>query len=456
MEHSIIANYAEAQAGNAEAKDWENHSFDELTTDIKPVAMIDIGAINITGLVSDSKPYAIKAWAQVKSEGAYGENFPHFNQLSHAIQELLGKLESQIMKPIEEVVLSFSGIYLQLETITFQCSLPSNGMNKQAIWEWLNKVWINHTLACQGLKPDAKQQNSSGKDAQISGKFLLHALPQAVYIDRKKCDDFSSLPPHHYHHGRQLSVTLNMVQMKKHVADNLHNLFQLVDVKLKKIVASPYADFLSLKEMMVLDKELVLCHIGANRVTASYFEDGMLQHIRTTQLGSNDVTKDVMEAFAIDWQKAEELKCEKGFVLVSEENMLVKVRSPSQYTKKIVEGKNMGADMTALLPRIITPRVEEIFECTRNLVNDLPKSSLIVLVGAGTQLPGIVSVARNYLQRRVLLAPYQLAKHALDEYSERFMGDMADTEMQSDVITGLGMMHFMNIADKELDVEPYS
>ncbi|MCH9853278.1 MAG: hypothetical protein K0U45_07210 [Alphaproteobacteria bacterium] len=401
----------------------------------KPLVIIDIGALSITGLAIIPNPFAIKAWAQVKSEGVFGENFPHFNQLSHAIQDLMGRLTTQLMQPIDEAVLCFSGAYLHLETVSFQRNLPPEGLNRQGIFQWL-------TSAYQHYHNDNSIKNSDNNHTPKNA--TLHNLLKAVYIDKKLREDFNQLPSHHYHQGRQLSVTLNMVKMKQHIVNNLQELLTLIDVKVSKIIAAPYADFLALKEMMVLDTQLAVCHIGTHRITVSYFENDMLQYIRTAQLGSNDITKDVMEAFAIDWQQAEKMKCEKGFALVSEESLLVKDYRPSQYTKQIVSGKNMGADMSALLPRIMTPRIEEIFDCSHKLLKDMPQSALIVLAGAGTQLPGIVSVARNYFNRRVLLAPYRLAHLLLDEHNQQMIDDYQPMmrEKHADVLTGLGAAYF--------------
>ncbi|MCH9845559.1 MAG: pilus assembly protein PilM [Alphaproteobacteria bacterium] len=402
---------------------------------VKPLVIIDIGATSITGLAITSEPFMIKAWAQVKSEGVFGENFPHFNQLGHAIQDLMGRLTTQLMQSIDEAVLCFSGAYLHLETLSFQKNLPPEGLNRQGIKQWLTSAYQEYQNDTISQTPD---KNASPKNA------TLHVLLKEVYIDKKLREDFNQLPPHHYHKGRQISVTLNMVKMKQHIMHNLQELLTMVDVKIAKTIAAPYADFVALKEMMLLDTQVAICHIGAHRITVSYFDNDMLQYIRTAQLGSNDITKDVMEAFAIDWQQAEKLKCEQGFALVSEESMLVKDYRPSQYTKQIVNAKNMGADMSALLPRIITPRIEEIFDCSHKLLKDMPKSALIVLSGAGTQLPGIVSVARNYFKRRVLLAPYRLANILLDEHNQQMIDDTPIMrEKHADVITGLGMAYFV-------------
>ncbi len=404
---------------------------------VKPLVIIDIGATSITGLAITPKPFMIKAWAQAKSEGVFGENFPHFNQLSHAIQDLMGRLTTQLMQPIDEAMLCFSGAYLHLETVSFQKNLPAEGLNRQGIKQWLTSAYQNYHNDTIAKTPD---KNHAPKNHALKNA-TLHAILKEVYIDKKLREDFNQLPPHHYHKGRQLSVTLNMVKMKQHIMHNLQELLAMVDVKITKIIAAPYADFVALKEMMLLDTQVAICHIGTHRITVSYFDNDMLQYIRTAQLGSNDITKDVMEAFAIDWKQAEKLKCEKGFALVSEQSMLVKDYRPSQYTKQIVHAKNMGADMSALLPRIITPRIEEIFDCTNKLLKDMPQSALIVLSGAGTQLPGIVSVARNYFNRRVLLAPYHLANLLLDEQmvddNEAMM-----REKNADMITGLGMAYF--------------
>ena len=405
------------------------------TITAKPLVIIDIGASSITGLAITTKPFMIKAWAQVKSEGVFGENFPHFNQLSHVIQDLMGRLTTQLMHPIDEAVLCFSGAHLHLETLNFQKHLPPEGFNRQGIQQWLASAYHDHN----------NDDSASESDKNHSLKNVtLHAMMKEIYIDRKLCENFNQLPPHHYHQGRQINVTLNLIKMKQHLIHNLTELLALVDVRISKIVAAPYADFLALREMMLLDTQVAICHIGMHRITVSYFDNDMLQYIRTAQLGSNDITKDVMEAFAIDWQQAEKLKCEKGFALVSEESMLVKDYRPSQYTKQIVHAKNMGADMSALLPRIITPRIEEIFDCTNKLLKDMPQSALIVLSGAGTQLPGIVSVARNYCKRRVLLAPYRLANVLLDEHHEKMIDDTAlMREKNADVLTGLGMAYLV-------------
>ena len=392
------------------------------------VCLLDIGGMFIKGMVADidasnltvftpiQESMNIVAIAQVKNNGIYGENLLEKQQIRNVLRKLLGDLQQQISGKITEVVICFSGATLHCKSHDFTDELPKKGYNRTEICQWLKDKACDYLNKYHQDYPTHQHSKSLDSKGGTETSYLLHLLPKAIYIDSKKCTDVLNAPHHHYHQGKKIQATVSMVSMKKHLADGLLQLFEDIGVTVNKIMATPYVNYLALREAMVLDKEVIMCHLGNRRLTVSYFEDDMLQNIQMVGIGSDNITKDIMEAFNIDWAMAEKLKCQYGFVL--SDHLMTKTQHAHKKSKQQVKQKSqpdfVPEDMIALLPRIITPRVEEIFESVSDLIKDLPKTALVVLSGASTALPAIVTTARQYLHTRVLLPPQTMVSYSGD------------------------------------------
>lgn len=128
--------------------------------------------------------------------------------------------------------------------------------------------------------------------------------------------------------------------------------------------------------------------IGAQTIGIAQFQRGGVASIEVLPLGGAALTQDLATALNVSFEEAERQKTAQGGGLVA--------AAPS-----ILGGAGPG-EATAIHVGVIRPRVEEMLEMIGQALPE-DRARPIVLTGGGSQLPGLVDLARRVLNRRVRL-----------------------------------------------------
>ncbi|MDF2233993.1 cell division protein FtsA [Albimonas sp. CAU 1670] len=228
------------------------------------------------------------------------------------------------------------------------------------------------------------------------GREILHALPVNFTLDQTT---FLSDPRGMT--GQNLSVDMHILSVASAPLRNLARCVRRCDLELAGVVTAPYSSGLS--SLVEDEQELgaACVDMGGGATGVSIFLRKQLICLDVARVGGAHVTRDISEAFGIDTATAERIKTLHGGVMATglDDRELITVPVLGG-----AEGETRTITRAALIG-VIRPRVEEIFEEVRHLLDragfaGLP-SRRVVLTGGGSQLPGLEDVARRVIGQRV-------------------------------------------------------
>ncbi len=144
------------------------------------------------------------------------------------------------------------------------------------------------------------------------------------------------------------------------------------------------------------EKELgvLLVDLGGGTTEISLFQQGKLRQLSTIPVGGDHITNDLALGLRTSYYTAETLKLEHGCALVSQADVeaRIEVSTVGSRERRLISEREIA--------RFIEPRVQEIFQITREESikmgwPELPPAGL-VLCGGVSAMPGIIDVARLY------------------------------------------------------------
>lgn len=211
-------------------------------------------------------------------------------------------------------------------------------------------------------------------DAEVSldlkNKTILYALPTFFLVDGK---EIPGRPEGVV--GMKLEVRTLFVNVFSQHVDDLVAIATDLGIKVTQLYPAPIvASNLILTE---LQKNLgcVLVDLGAETTSVSVYENNMLTATHVFGVGSLDITKDLALGLRISPEDAENLK--------------LGVVSFQQVPKKKVD-------------EIVEARLSDIFDLVNKYLKKIGRSGLLpagaILVGGGSQLPLVETVAKNTLK----------------------------------------------------------
>ncbi len=252
---------------------------------------------------------------------------------------------------------------------------------------------------CSGEVLEADVANALGAAPEPppeEGREILHALPVNFTLDGQ-----SFLADPRGMSGQTLSVDMHVLSVASAPLRNLARCVRRCDLELAGVVTAPYAAGLS--SLVEDEQELgaACVDMGGGATGVSIFLRKQLICLDVARVGGAHVTRDISEAFQIESAVAERIKTLHGGVVATG------LDDREQITAPLLGGDGAETRIItrAALIGVIRPRVEEIFEEVRMLLDragfqGLP-SRRIVLTGGGSQLPGLEDVARRVLGQRV-------------------------------------------------------
>lgn len=218
-------------------------------------------------------------------------------------------------------------------------------------------------------------------------------------------------------YGDRLRVSIHTLLSKPSLLYNLNTCVARSHLETTGSVAAAYASGLAC--LVEDERELgaILIDMGGSTTSFAVFYEGQLHSTGSIPLGGTNVTMDIARCFSTTLSHAERLKTLYGSATSSSSDDRETITVPL-----VGEGRGEGANQMprSALVSIIQPRIEEIFEHTREQLLkvgiDPSRGRRIVLTGGGSQLAGIREIASVVLGKNVRLGrPLSLVSSELSQ-----------------------------------------
>lgn len=290
-----------------------------------------------------------------------------------------------------------------------------------------------------------RSQNSQGvvkiKDSEVSQADIDRAVETAKAISiQPENQILHTVIQEHIidnHPGVQDPIGMSGIRLdtRIHIAtgsitavQNIKKCITRCGLKIDNMILQPIAS--SNAVLTEDEKEFGICvvDIGGGTTDIAVYIDGAIRHTAVIPLAGVSITKDLTQALRTPYDAAEDIKIRYG--LAREEGREgVMVEIPS------VGGRNPRQTERDTLARVISPRVTEILEVTRNELNKAgfpPEEVLtsgIVLTGGTALLPGIDAVAED-----IFNVPVRIG-------IPREMGGLSERIRNPRFSTAIGLLH---------------
>ena len=238
-----------------------------------------------------------------------------------------------------------------------------------------------------------------GTETEDESRSLIHAIPVGYQVDGENgIRDPRGL------HGSAFGVRMHKVTTATGAIHNMTTCVSRCLLDIADLVANPYAAGLGCLVEDEIDLGVTVIDMGGGTTSIAVFYDGALVFVDSIQIGGNHVTNDIARGLSTPLPQAERLKTLFGNCLSSHaddrETVTVPQVGAEEDTKSLQIPKS-------LLVGIIAPRIEETLELVRSRLETSGLDKLagrrVVLTGGACQLPGVVELARQILNKQIRL-----------------------------------------------------
>ncbi len=231
-------------------------------------------------------------------------------------------------------------------------------------------------------------------------------------------------------HGSRLEAETHIITASRAMMNNLEQCVNQAGVQVVDFVLNPLAS----GEVILTEDDrqmgVAVCDIGGGTTDVAIYVDGDAWHTMVMPVGGSHVTNDIAVGLRLPPAQAEELKIRYGHALQREV-------APEEMITIRPFGEEQDVQINRLeMAYIIEARMEELFALIRKEIKRSGYDGLlpagVVLTGGGSQLPGVLTLAREVLDMPVRLArPTGL----------QGMTDQLDSPAYS---TSVGLLHWAN------------
>lgn len=202
--------------------------------------------------------------------------------------------------------------------------------------------------------------------------------------------------------GNQLSVDMHLLTAGTRTVQNLMQVVRRCDLELCDLTVSSYAAGLSALVEDEVELGAACVDLGAGTTGVSIFMRRQMIFADSVRIGGAHITSDICQGLGVSSQVAERLKTFHGGLIATGADDRDRIEVPSPFDEMV--GERRRVSRTELIG-IIRPRMEEILEDVRNMLNaagfDYMQGQKVVLTGGGSQMPGLEELATAKLGRQV-------------------------------------------------------
>jgi len=232
---------------------------------------------------------------------------------------------------------------------------------------------------------------------QPKDREIIHSIPISYSIDGSR-----GIRDPRGMFGERLGVNIHMVSVASGPLWNLTNCVSRCHLEVENIVLSAYASGLSALVEDEMDLGVTCIDMGGGVTSLAVFFDGNMVFTGSVPLGGAHVTSDIARGLSTTMANAERMKTLYGNAILSD-------MDDRDYIDVPPIGEEVHAQPNhvpkSLLIGIIRPRLEEILEMTRDLLErsgfDKVAGQRVVVTGGASQMQGIRDLAAMILDKKV-------------------------------------------------------
>ena len=345
------------------------------------VAALDVGTTKVCCLIAESRaaaPRVIGIGHQV-SHGMRGGTIVDLDQAERAIRTTVEAAEQMAGQNIDRVIVNLSGGKPKSRLVAYEVAIGGHEITEND----LRRILDPANLATE--KPEERD--------------FLHRLPMGYGVDGNR-----GVADPRGMYGERLSVNMHVVTALRGPLRNLEAVIERCHLDIEAVVVSPYAAALGCVSEEEKALGVTCIDMGGETTSVAVFFDGDLVHTDVVPLGGNHITKDIARGMVTPLNHAERLKTLYGNAMPStnDDRQLIQVPSVGED-----ESPEINTVPRSVLVGIVRPRVEEIFELTRERLKgagfDQVAGRGLVLTGGASQLPGVREAADSMLNKQARL-----------------------------------------------------
>ena len=228
------------------------------------------------------------------------------------------------------------------------------------------------------------------------GHELLHAIPQDYIVDQQ-----SGITDPIGMTGSRLEAEVYLVTALGTALQNLRKCVERAGYHVGEFVLESLAASLAVLRPDERDLGCALVELGGGSTTVSVFHEGKIRHFASLMFAGQHVTNDIVHGLQVTQQEAEKIKHRYGAAyepLMSDEDRFELPSTP---------GQGVRLASRRVLAHIIHMRLAEVLELAMGEISKAGYSQHlpagVILTGGGSQLPGIVELAREVFAQPVRL-----------------------------------------------------
>lgn len=257
------------------------------------IVSIDIGSSKIVILLADKEGGVLKisGYAQGDSIGVKKGDIIDVEEVANAIKKVKEKFRLSCKDKFDSVVVNISDP--SLKVFNFNPHRHVNSKVKKEDVEELIKT-------AEAVKIKENERHISS----IAHHYILDKDPytqQGVVVKRPIGEE-----------AETLEANVHTVIASKQLAKNIENSTELNGIKVLNFVPSSEASSEPYLTQDEKDSGICLVDIGSGVMDLSVFKDGSIFYSTTIQMGTDQVTDDIANAFNTSFQEAERLKLRYG------------------------------------------------------------------------------------------------------------------------------------------------
>ena len=338
------------------------------------------------------------------------KNADEFDSVVETLQKAVQVIENSTRVDVRDVYVGIAGKHVLSFSYKGLITLPTGEVREEDI---------------ENVKKQASTLPASAGE-------IIHVFPGEYSLD-----DEEHIRNPKGRSGRRLGVEVQLVTSRQNAMQNLAKCINRAGLNVAGFVLEPLAAACAVLTDDERELGVALVDIGAGSADISVFVNDSVRYTASLDLAGNVITSDISKCLnvPISLSKAEEIKKKYGTCTIS--NLI----EDETFPVPAVGNRGDVPCSRKLLARVITARVEEIFQL---LAKDLKKHQLdniinggIVLTGGCCALEGIDDVAC-----RAFGKPVRIGR-------PKGMSGIQEAYQNPSYATGIGLLHYANKQHRE-------
>ena len=338
------------------------------------------------------------------------KNADEYDSVVETLQEAVQVIENSTRVDVRDVYVGIAGKHVRSFSFQGIVTLPMGEVREEDI-------------------ENVKKQAST---VPPSAGEIIHVFPGEYSLD-----DEEHIRNPKGRSGRRLGVEVQVVTSRQNALQNLAKCINRAGLNVAGFVLEPLAAACAVLTDDERELGVALIDVGAGSADLAVFVNDSVRYTASLDLAGNSITSDISKCLnvPISLSKAEEIKKKYGTCTI---NNLI---DDDTFPVPAVGNRGDVQCSRKLLARVITARVEEIFQM---LAENLKKKQLdniinggIVLTGGCCALEGIEDIAC-----RAFGKPVRIGR-------PKGMSGIQEAYQNPSYATGIGLLHYANKQHRE-------